>query len=85
VPICRAAFGALENSHRSGRYPAMARHRFLRERIILRRMRRWQREVALAVMLTVAAIAFIAAAFLRGDGPSSETAPYATARKPTQN
>ncbi len=46
----------------------MARHRFLRERILLRRMRRWQREVALAVMLTVAAVAFIAAAFLRGDG-----------------
>jgi hypothetical protein len=62
----------------------MARHRFLRERILLRRMRRWQREVALAVMLTVAAIAFIAAAFLRGDGVSPES-PYATARKPPQN
>ena len=37
-------------------------------------MRRWQREVALAVMLTVAAIAFIAAAFLRGDGASPELA-----------
>jgi hypothetical protein len=48
-------------------------------------MRRWQREVALAVMLTVAAIAFIAAALLRGDGSSPETAPYATARKPAQN
>ena len=62
----------------------MARHRFLRERILLRRMRRWQREVALAVMLTVAAVAFIAAAFLRGDGSSPESA-YATARKPPQN
>jgi hypothetical protein len=62
----------------------MARHRFLRERILLRRMRRWQREVALAVMLTVAAIAFIAAALLRGDGASPES-PYATARKPPQN
>mgnify|MGYP003694480157 CR=1 FL=1 len=38
----------------------MARHRFLRERILLRRTRRWQKEVALAIMLTVAAIAFIA-------------------------
>jgi len=63
----------------------MARHRFLRERILLRRMRRWQREVALAVMLTVAAIAFIAAAFLRGDGASPDSSPYATARKPPQN
>jgi hypothetical protein len=63
----------------------MARHRFLRERIILRRMRRWQREVALAVMLTVAAIAFIAAALLRGEGTSPDNVPYATARKPAQN
>ena len=70
---------------RSGRYPAMARHRFLRERILLRRMRRWQREVALAIMLTVAAIAFIAAALLRGDGCFAGDAPYATARKPPQN
>jgi hypothetical protein len=62
----------------------MARHRFLRERIILRRMRRWHKEVALAVMLTIAAIAFIATAFLRGDGGSHE-APYATARKPAPN
>jgi hypothetical protein len=63
----------------------MARHRFLRERIILRRMRRWHKEVALAVMLTIAAIAFIATAFLRSDGASPETAPYATARKPAPN
>jgi hypothetical protein len=63
----------------------MARHRFLRERILLRRMRRWQREVALAVMLTVAAVAFIAAAFLRGDGVSPDSSPYATARKPPPN
>ena len=48
-------------------------------------MRRWQREVALAVMLTVAAIAFIAVAFLRGDGASPETSPYTTARKPPPN
>ena len=47
-------------------------------------MRRWHKEVALAVMLTVAAIAFIATAFLRGDGASPE-APYATARKPAPN
>ena len=37
-------------------------------------MRRWQREVALAVMLTVAAVAFIAAAFLRGDGVAGQRA-----------
>ena len=47
-------------------------------------MRRWHKEVALAVMLTIAAIAFIATAFLRGDGASHE-APYATARKPAPN
>ena len=44
-------------------------------------MRRWHKEVALAVLLTIAAIAFIATAILRGDGASPE-APYATARKP---
>jgi hypothetical protein len=48
-------------------------------------MRRWHKEVALAVMLTIAAIAFIATAFLRSDGASPETAPYATARKPAPN
>jgi hypothetical protein len=48
-------------------------------------MRRWQREVALAVMLTVAAIGFIAAALLRSDGASPDSAPYATARKPPPN
>ena len=62
----------------------MARHRFLRERILLRRLRRWQREVALAVMLTIAAVAFIAAAMLRSDG-AHDSAPYATARKPPPN
>jgi hypothetical protein len=63
----------------------MAKYRFLRERILLRRMRRWHREVALAVMLTVAAIAFIAAAFLRGDGLAQLTSPHATARKSPAN
>ena len=48
-------------------------------------MRRWQREVALAVMLTVAAIAFIAAGLLRSDGTSQDSSPYATARKPPPN
>jgi hypothetical protein len=83
--MCRAAFGALEKRASRGRYPAMARHRFLRERILLRHMRRWQREVALAVMLTVAAIAFIAAAMLGGSDPSQDSSPYDTARKPPPN
>jgi hypothetical protein len=47
-------------------------------------MRRWYREVALAVVLTIAAIAFIATAILRGNA-THEVESYATARKPPQN
>ena len=47
-------------------------------------MRRWQREVVLAVVLTVAAIAFIAAGMLRGQDAAQDSS-YTTARKPPQN
>jgi hypothetical protein len=49
-----------------------------------RRMRRWAREVALAVLLTIAAIAFITAAWLSG-GVSTSTSTIETARKPPLN
>ena len=61
---------------------AMASYRFLRERLLLRRLLRRYREVALAVMLTVAAVAFIAAAFLRGEVTSQVTS---SSPKPVPN
>jgi hypothetical protein len=39
------------------------------------------REIAVAAVLTIAAIAFIAVAMLRGDLAHERGAPYATARK----
>jgi len=47
-----------------------------------RRARRWVREVVLAVMLTIAAAAFITAALLRGNGAPQGAPPFETARKP---
>jgi hypothetical protein len=45
------------------------------------RARRWMREIALAVLLTVAAAAFIMVAFLRGNGTPQGAPLFETARK----
>jgi len=45
------------------------------------RARRWAREVALAVLLTVAAAAFITIALLRSNGAPEGAPPFETARK----
>lgn len=52
-------------------------------RKFVRRMRAHghAREIALAAVLTIAAVAFIAVALLRGDLAHEGEAPYATARK----
>jgi len=47
-----------------------------------RRARRWAREIVLAVMLTAAAAAFIAAALLRGNDAPPGDPRFETARKP---
>jgi hypothetical protein len=47
-----------------------------------RRAWRWAREIAIAALLTIAAIGFIAAALLRGNSAPYATHPYETARKP---
>ena len=44
---------------------------------------RWAREIAIAVLLTVAAAGFIAAALVRGSGGSQTPASFETARKPS--
>jgi hypothetical protein len=44
---------------------------------------RWAREIVLALILTIAAAAFITAAFLRGDGAPYDVPQYETARKPS--
>jgi len=43
---------------------------------------RWAREIAIAVLLTVAAAGFITAALLRGNGASQSSQSFETARKP---
>lgn len=44
--------------------------------------RRWAREILLALLLTVAAAAFITAALLRGDGSPYHAPAFETARTP---
>jgi len=78
VPICRAAFGALESMLAPAPYSVMEREPNAGGHRAQRRARRWAREIMLAVMLTAAAAAFIAAALLRG----SDAPPVETARKP---
>jgi hypothetical protein len=82
VPICRAAFGALENLLCGGLYSAMENRSDIGEHAHQRRARRWMREIVIAALLTVAAIGFIAAALLRGNGGPSPAPSYETARKP---
>jgi hypothetical protein len=50
-----------------------------------RRARRWAREIALAVLLTIAAAVFITAAWWRGNGLPQATQSFETARKPVAN
>jgi hypothetical protein len=82
VPICRAAFGALEKLCCLAPYLAMDRDLIAGEHRAQRRARRWAREFVLAVMLTIAAVAFITAALLRGNGAQQGAPPFETARKP---
>jgi hypothetical protein len=82
VPICRAAFGALEKHNFLAPYPAMARDPRGFEQREQRRVRRWVREIALAVVLTVAAATFIVVALLRDNGAPQGAPQFETARKP---
>jgi hypothetical protein len=52
------------------------------EQALHSRARRWMREIVIAVLLTVAAAAFITAALLRGNGAPGMTPSFETARKP---
>jgi hypothetical protein len=85
VPLCRAAIGALEKKRRERTILAMQRLRYIREWIRRRRIKRWGREIMLAVILTLAAAIFIAVALLRENGAPQAKAPYATARQPANN
>jgi len=82
VPNCRAAFGALEKLLCLAPYLAMDRDPIVDEPRPQRRARRWARELVLAVMLTIAAAAFITAALLRSNGAPPGAPPFETARKP---
>jgi len=82
VPFCRAANGALAASHRQRPYLVMEQLRILRQWIERLGAQRWGKEIVLAVLLTVAAVAFIATAILGSDTPVDGKAPYETATKP---
>jgi hypothetical protein len=82
VPICRAAFGALEKPMCEPLYSAMEKPSHITEHAPPSRARRWMREIVIAVLLTVAAIGFITAALLRGNGAPGSAPPFETARKP---
>ena len=60
----------------------MAKHSDIEEHARHGRARRWVREIAIAVVLTIAAAAFITAALVRGSGAPESTPSYETARKP---
>jgi hypothetical protein len=85
VPLCRAAIGALEKKRRERSILAMQRLRYIREWIRRRRIKRWGREIMLAVILTLAAAIFITVALWRENSAPQATAPYATAREPANN
>jgi hypothetical protein len=82
VPICRAAFGALEKLLCAALYSQMEKHSNIGEHAHQRRAWRLVREIVIAVVLTIAAAAFITAALLRGNGEPGTTPSYETARKP---
>jgi hypothetical protein len=81
VPICRAAFGALEKLLCGSLYSAMENRSDIGEHAHQRRAWRWMREIVIAALLTIAAVGFIAAALLRSNGGPSATQSYETARK----
>jgi len=81
VPICRAAFGALEKPLCGALYFAMEKHSGMGEPASSRRAWRWAREIAIAVLLTLAAAGFITAALVRGNSGSHPPS-FETARKP---
>ncbi|HUC45791.1 MAG TPA: hypothetical protein VMR94_04480 [Hyphomicrobiaceae bacterium] len=81
MPICRAAFGALEKLLCGALYFAMEKHSGMGEPASSRRAWRWAREIAIAVLLTLAAAGFITAALVRGNSGSHPPS-FETARKP---
>ena len=81
MPICRAAFGALEKLICGALYSAMEKHSGMGP-APSHRAWRWVQEIAIAVLLTLAAAGFIAAALLHGNGVSKSAPSFETARKP---
>jgi hypothetical protein len=82
VPICRAAFGALEKLICGALYSAMEKHSGMGGAAPSQRAWRWAREIAIAVLLTLAAAGFITAALMHGNGASKSPSSFETARKP---
>ena len=82
MPICRAAFGALEKHNCGALYFAMEKDSAMGGAAPSRRAWRWAREIAIAVLLTLAAAGFIIAALLHGNSMSKFAPSFETARKP---
>jgi hypothetical protein len=81
VPFCRAANGTLAVRRRMVCLWAMALVRVVSGWIALFRAQRWSKEILLAVVLTLAAAVFIAAALLGEETHFHATPPYAAADK----
>jgi hypothetical protein len=81
VPFCRAANGTLAARRRMVCLWAMALVRVVSGWIALFRAQRWSKEILLAVVLTLAAAVFIAAALLGEETHFHATPPYAAADK----
>jgi hypothetical protein len=77
VPICRAAFRALELVRRDALLPRMEKVSERRRQNSPPNLRRWTREIALAVLLTIAAVTVISVAWWRGDGANQGVLPLA--------
>ena len=82
MPFCRAAKGALANTHCQRLYLAMEKRPSLGKLLTQLRAQRWGREVVLAALLTIAAAVFIAVAMLGSDVSEQDRTPVETARQP---
>ena len=84
MPFCRAAKGALANTHCQRLYLAMEKRPNLSELLAKLRAQPWRREAVLAALLTIAAMVFIAAAMLGGDISQHGAKPVEAAHQPKE-
>jgi uncharacterized membrane protein YfcA len=81
VPFCRAANGTLAGRARRVSLFAMAILRVVSGWVARFRAQRWSREILLAIVLTLAAAAFIGAALMGHEPHGEAKPPFAAADK----